>query len=249
MKSVLLFLLAFGSQQIMIFLNNARLLPGWIQSSAYLPIQVLFIFVSILLLKAEGASLAEHGFSFPQGTDTFFAVSIFLATVYILVITFLPGSVEGFIALPAVAVSLGFFLTSASILIAAVTIEIVFRGYIQTNLKKSIGLWPALIASSAMSAIYMLPLSLYPQGDSMILPTAALTLLAESFFLSVFFDETKTLIPTITYSASVALLYNFTPLRAISTDYTPAILIVTYIFLTPVMLLLVTRRTQMIRPE
>jgi membrane protease YdiL (CAAX protease family) len=244
LKCVLLFLLVLGFQWILISLVNANFLPQWVQTKAYLPSQALFILISVLLMKSESASFREHGFSFPEGIDTFFAISVFLAALYALITVFFPGSIEGLEAFPAASLSFDSFTTAIGILTASIAVEIVFRGYIQTSLTKAYGIRPALLVNSLMSTLYLFSLPLYTPTDSTMLPYAALTLFAESIFLSLFFDKTKSLIPPIAFSASLSLLYNFTPVRATPAAYTPVILVATYIFLTPLMLLLVARRTR-----
>lgn len=230
-KCFFLFILTFGLQQIRSAFSYISPSAEWLQSIIFL----VATCIPILIIKTEGASFREYGFLIPEGISRYFWASLFLAFFYVCTIIFLPGSVVGLEASPPVSISLSFFLTTASILLSSVAAETVFRGYIQTSLTNAYGFAQALIISSIMFTLYMLPMPLYVEvGSTMFFHTAP-SLFAESIFLGIFFKKTKTLICSITYSTSATFLYTFTPLKPITSEYAILILVIPYIFFVLIM--------------
>jgi membrane protease YdiL (CAAX protease family) len=245
-KSLLLFALVFGVQQIISILTRIYVSHGWLQNVAYLPTQVLFIYASLLFMKKENISFRKQGFLMPDGANMYFSIAILLALVYVLATIFLPGILAVFENLPTFSLSASFFLTIGVVLLSSFATEITFRGYIQTNLKRAYGLLPALLINSIMSTSHMLSLPYYIEAASTNTFYAVPILFAENTFLSMFFLRTKTLLCPITYSASIVILYIITPLRALAAEYIPLVQIATYVFLIPLMQFLVAATANVI---
>jgi len=234
MRCFFLFLLVFALQQIISIFAYTQSLPEHLQPFIHLATQISFACIPIILMKVEGSGLREHGLLIPKAAGRHFSMSILLAVLYILITVFLLGSITGVEASPTIPISFNLFLTAVSILLASIATEIIFRGYIQTKLTNAYGFFPALLISSVMSTLYMFSLPLYAEVNSTPL-FYVLSLFAESIFLAIFFKKTKTLLCPITYSASASLLYAVTPLKPIAAEYTSMILVLVYIFLTPIM--------------
>jgi membrane protease YdiL (CAAX protease family) len=237
-KCFFLFILAFGLQQIVTAFSYISPSYEWLQYIIFL----MVICISILIIKAEGASFREYGFLMPEGVSRYFWASLFLAVFYVFVIIFLPGSVAGLEAFPPVSISLNLFLMTVSILLSSIAAETIFRGYIQTSLTNAYGFSKALIISSIMFTLYMLLMPFYVGVTSTTLFYNAISLFAESVFLCFLFKKTKTLLCPIIYSASVTLLYTFTPLKPISSEYAIVFLVIPYIFFVPLVYFLRVER-------
>jgi len=245
-KCFLLFILVFGFGQITNALGYVLQFPEWLRTGVYFSTQILLLCISILFIRTENSSFRGHGFLLPEGAGMYVSASVFLALLYIIITIFLPGSLTGFEAFPTAIPPSGFLLVVVNILLASTATETIFRGYIQTNFTKAYGFFTALLVNSVMSTLYLFPLSSVADTSSTIVFYSLLSLFAESIFLSIFFAKTKTLLCTATYSTIASLLYNFTPVKAITTEYAPLILVITYVFLAPLMYLLVLKIDQIL---
>jgi membrane protease YdiL (CAAX protease family) len=230
-RVIALFLLAFGLHQAGIFVLGINSFFGWLLSLIY----VVVTLIAILFIKGQRSRFSQHGFLLPGGVGRYLAVAVFFGFVYVFIIIFLPGAISGFDALPGALLSLDTFLTGGSIVLASIASETVFRGYVQTEVEADHGFYIALILVSSMFALYMLPVTTYFAGDLTGILRGLLPLLAESVFLCAFFKESKTLLCPIAFTATVEMLKVFTPLEALTGDYTLPFMIVTYIVLIPVM--------------
>jgi membrane protease YdiL (CAAX protease family) len=198
-------------------------------------IYLIVTLAAVFFIRRQGSRFSQHGFLIPRGFGRFLSMSIFFGFLFVFIILFIPGAISGFEALPGSPVSLDTFLTSGSILLASIASETVFRGYIQTEVEADHGFYVALILASSMFALYMLPVTTYFTGDLTGILRGLLPLLAESVFLCAFFKESKTLLCPIAFTATVEMLKLFTPLEALTGDYTLPLMIVTYVILIPVM--------------
>lgn len=230
-RCFILFALALGLHQTSDLISNTNLSLGWVSTLA------LFVTVLIpfLFLRAERSSFGQHGFVTPKGARRLLAMSLFLAVLYSLIIIFVPGGASGFEAVPAVPLSWDLFFAGGSVLLASIAAETIFRGYVQTELANVYEFFTALIVVSAMFILYTLPITLYLTSDSATILGQLLPVFAESVFLCFLFAETKTLLCPIAFSATVTLLQTFTPLQAMSSEYSTPLAVITYAVLVPVM--------------
>jgi membrane protease YdiL (CAAX protease family) len=197
---------------------------GWVSTLALLTTAI----IPFLFLRAERLGFGQHGFVTPKGARRLLTMSLFLAVLYCLIILFLPGGASGFIALPAVPLSLDLFFGGCSILLASIAAEMIFRGFVQTELAKVYEFFIALIVVSAMFTLYTVPVTLYFTSDFATILTQLLPVVAESVFLCFLFAETRTLLCPVAFSATVTLLQTFTPLQATPSESSAALAVVTY---------------------
>lgn len=230
-KCLIIFLLAFGLHQTANFLLNADPSLGWTSSLVLFTTALL----PLLFIKFEGADFGKHGFLAPPRTRRLLTMSLFLAVLYVLIVLFIPGSMSWFEATSPPRLSLDLLYAGGSIVLASFATETILRGYAQTKLTSTYGFFVAAIAVSAMFTLYMLPITLYSTFDMAALLGQALPLLAESVFLCFLFRETETILCPIVFTATVILLETFTPLRAISTEYSVSLTIIVYVVLVPIM--------------
>jgi membrane protease YdiL (CAAX protease family) len=182
-------------------------------------------------MKSESQRYRDYGFVIPKGVNRYLALPIFFAISYVFVLVFLPGIfLTEFVAFPSPSLSMESLLATMTILLGAVASETIFRGYIQTNLSNEYGFLTALITSSIMSTLCLLLTPFYTEVDSTMLFQNAIMLFAESAFLSVLFRRTKTLLCPVTYSASAAFLYVFTPIKAVTHQYAILFMTLPYVF-------------------
>jgi membrane protease YdiL (CAAX protease family) len=191
--------------------------------------------ITVLVIRFADRGFGERGFLMPKRANRLFGVSLLLAFVYVFVVIFVPGSVSGFEAAPAVPVSWGLLFSAGSIILAVVAAEVVFRGYVQTGLEKVLGSYVSIAVVSVLFTLYMIPVTTYFTVDSTQVLRLALPLLAESLFLCFFFRETKTLMCTIAFAATARILEAITPLEPTASDYTTLVSLLCYLFLVPIM--------------
>ena len=230
-RVIALFLLAFGLHQAGISVLGINSFFGWFLSLMYVAVTL----IAILFIKRQHSQFSQHGFLLPDGVGRYLAVAVFFGFVYVFIVIFLPGAISGFDALPGALLSLDTFLTGGSIVLASIASETVFRGYMQNELEPDHGFYVTLVVVSALFTLYMFPIVQYWTSSLAEIASGLLPFLAEGVFLCFFFKETKTLLCPIAFVATVGLLMTFTPLEALSSDYTLAFTFVTYIVLIPVM--------------
>ncbi len=193
------------------------------------------ILITVLVIRFSDRDFREHGFLLPKRASRLFGVSLLLAFFYVLVVIFVPGSVSGFEAAPGVAISWDLLFSVGSIILVVVAAEVVFRGYLQTGLKKALGSYVSIALVSVLFTLYMLPITAYSTADFAGILGLALPFLAESLFLCFFFNETKTLMCTIAFAATATILETITPLEPTASDYTMLVTLLCYVFLVPIM--------------
>lgn len=225
------FALAFALRQAALFFFTTEPYASGFRSLVSLGI----VSITVAFIKAERLDFREHGFHVPKRANRLLATSLFLAVLYVIIVIFLPGASSGFEAFPSAPISLDLLFATGTILLAAIAAETVLRGYVQTNLDNAYGFYPALIAVSLMFTLYTLPTTVYSTADSTELIRLLLPILAEGAFLCFFFKETKTLLCPIAFAATVTILETFTPLQPTATDYATVVSILGYIFLIPLM--------------
>lgn len=230
-RVIVLFLLAFALHQAGIFVIGINGSFGWFLSLTY----VAAALITVLFVRKQHSQFSQHGFLLSSGAGRQLAMAVFFGFVYVFILIFLPGAISGFDALPGASLSLSTFLTGGSILLAGIASETVFRGYVQTELEADHGFYVAVVAVSILFTLYMFPIASYWTGSLTGLIGGMLPLLAESVFLCFFFKETKTLLCPMAFATTVGLLMTFTPLEALSSDYSLAFSFATYIVLIPIM--------------
>ena len=209
----LLFLFVFGLWQVMHVITHVFLPSDSIRHFIYLAIQIVFVSISILLIKREGSSFQEHGFWWPKNLGMYVSVSILLVLVYAFITVFLPGSFMGFELLPSVPqVSLEIL----GALLTGLASESVFRGYIHSNLTRVYGFLPALCISSVMFSLHRLPLPSMFRLNPIFIFTETVSLFIAGIFLGLFFQRVRTLVCPVTFHV-VLLLHYLTPLKAATT--------------------------------
>jgi membrane protease YdiL (CAAX protease family) len=191
--------------------------------------------ITLLIIRFTDRRFGERGFLMPKRANRLFSVSLLLAFVYVLIVIFVPGSVSGFEAAPGVTVSWGLLFSAGSIILAVVAAEVVFRGYVQTGLEKTLGSYVSIAVVSVLFTLYMLPVATYFTADSTDVLRLTLPLLAASLFLCFFFRETKTLLCPIAFAATATILETITPLEPTAAEYTTLVSLMCYIFLVPIM--------------
>lgn len=212
----LLFFFVFGLRQMMHVLVYVCLSPECLQRFIYIAIQIVYLGVVLQLIKHENSDFKDHGFWWPENLGKYVSVSVLLALVHVFITVFLPGNLVGFELLPPVPqVSLEFM----EILLASLASESVFRGYIQRNLTRAYGFLPALSVSSLMFSLYGLQFPLLPGFDLTFLFTNILSFFIAGIFLGFFFQKTRTLICPVTFYGALLLLYRFTLIKAVTTEY------------------------------
>lgn len=251
--SFLLFLFVFGVRQVIDVLTYVYLLSGWLQHFVYILAQMLFAVVSILLTKVKGGGFRDHGFLIPDDLSGCLSISLFLALVYVLTTIFLPGSLMGFEAFPPASISY-FSLEVLNSLLASFAIESVFRGYIQTNLTKAYGFFPALCISSVMSAVHnfsFVSFSYSYTKPDIVIVFYTLSFFTEGIFLGFFFQRTNTLVCPIVFGTVASPLYRFTPLKVpqkLMTEHMSSLFkVIAYIILVPLVQFLLAKRSEMLQ--
>jgi membrane protease YdiL (CAAX protease family) len=230
-RCFMVFALAFGLRQATVFfLGNGPYEEGVGSLTS-----LVIVSMTVLLIKAEGSGFRKHGLHLPKRANRLLAISLFLAVFYVLIVIFVPGGISGFEAIPAAPISWEMLFTGASVLLAAVAAETLFRGYIQISLESAYDFPTALVVVTLMFTLYMLPIRLYFTNDSGEFIRESLPLLAESVFLCFFFREAKTLLCPIVFPATVTLLEEFTPLEPTAKDYITLVSLLSYIFLVVIM--------------
>ena len=229
-RSIIVFLVAFGLNQTGAFLSNTNSSLGWFRSLTFLIIAaVIFLF-----MRFGGSSFRRHGFVVPRNSGRLLALSLFLAFLYVFAVLFIPGGLSEFEALPS-PINWDVLLTIGNVVLATIATVAVFQGYIQTNITDAYGFSGAAIVVAAMFTLYTLPVTLYLTLDPALLFRQVLLVVAQSVFLSLLFWETQTLLTPIVFTAAVTLLGTFTPLEAIATDYVTLFSIISYMVLMPIM--------------
>lgn len=229
-----IFLTAIGMRIIV----DALLWVNIIEKHSYFILHVIMclstILVALIAIVKESDELREYGFSLSRNTRGILCLSLFFASAFIIVNVFLYGITANFEAFPQPLPSHDLFLEILNIIITCVSVELLFRGYIQTKFKKAYGFPRALFLSALMSTIYMpflAPTSgLCHQWDMS--PLYLLTIFSESCFLTVLRDRSKTLLGPIVFSASRSIFYVITPLKVIASERLGLVFAtVTYVFL------------------
>ena len=230
-KCLIVFAFAFGVRQAAVILLSNTPYESSLGSLASFGIAL----TTILVIRFKSLGFREHGFTIPKRAKRLLTISLFLAIFYVLAVIFVPGGISGFEALPGAPISWDLLFSGGSVLLAVFAAETTFRGYIQTDLEKAFGSFASLVVVSAMFTLYMLPITLYFTAGLRELLFFSLPLLAESFFLSFFFNETKTLLCSIAFATTVTLLETLTPLEPTASEYTTLVSLISYIVLVPVM--------------
>lgn len=217
-------------------IGNALLWVNIIEKHSYFTLHIIMCLLTLLIvliaITKEKNKLREYGFSLSRNTRGILCLSLFFATAFIIVNIFLFGGTANFEAFPQPSPSYDLFLEILNIVVTCVTVEVLFRGYIQTRFKKAYGFPKALFMSALMSTTYMPFLA--PTSGSWqwaLLPLHLLTIFSESCFLAVLFDRSKTLLGPIMFTASALTFYTITPLKVLAPEYLRLVIsVVTYIF-------------------
>jgi hypothetical protein len=230
-QSVMVFLVAFGLNQISMYLSSINLSLIWLRSLTFFIIaMVLFLF-----MRFTSSNFKKHGFFSPKNSGRLLALSLFLAFLYILIVLFVPGALSEFEALPTLPISWDTLFTIGSVLLATIATVAVFQGYIQTNVTNAYGFSIAVVAVTAMFTLFSFPVTMFFTIDPAILFRQILLLAAQSVFICFFFMETETVLTPIVFTAAASLLAIFTPLQATSTDDVTLFSVMLYVLLVPIM--------------
>lgn len=242
--SFLLFLFVVGIRQLTAATATAMFSES-IRDLAYVLTNILFIAVSILLIKTTHGSFRDHGFWIPRDWRGSLAVTLFLALAYMLITVFLPGSFWGFESFPTGSLSY-FSLDFLNNLLTYFAVESVFRGYIQRNLTKAHGFYNALFMSAVMSILYVFSIQTYAQLDITTI-VYTLSLFFEAVFLGFFFQRSRTLLCPIVFGAVASTLYRFTPLVVTAPQHTVLLFkVIAYVILVPSIYILLARKAEMV---
>jgi len=213
--SLFFYLFVFASWQIVNVLFYAFSFPEQLRPFVYLIAQTAYIVLSILLMRKDSPNFGGYGYSWPEEPRKYIAISLLLAVLYSFVTIIIPGVFASYDVFPSVSFT-EVFLAILLALVAGVTSETIFRGYIQSRLTKLGGFPPALLTTSIMFALYeltLLPFNLFHIFYEI------LTFLAVGIFLGIFFYRTKTLLCPIIFYFTISIFKSLVPVRAISSEY------------------------------
>lgn len=228
-RSVIVFLVAFGLNQISTYLSSINPVLNWLPSLTFFIIAI----VVFLFVRFSSSSFKQYGFFLAKHSGRLLALSLLLAFLYVLIVLFIPGALSEFEALPTLPISWDTLFTIGSVLLATTATVAVFQGYIQTNITNAYGFSVAVVAVTAMFTLFSFPVTLYLALDPAILFRQILFLAAQSVFTCFFFMETQTLLTPMVFTAATALLEIFTPLQATATDYVTLFSVMAYVLLVP----------------
>jgi membrane protease YdiL (CAAX protease family) len=189
--------------------------PEELRSTVYLIAEITYVITLLSLIGKENSNLGRYGFSWPEETLKYVAVSLLLAVLYSLVIIITPGIFAGYDVSPS-ASSTGVFSTIFLSLVATFAAETIFRGYIQSRLTELGGFPRALIATSLMSTLYMLH---FLPFDFFSFPFEVLSSFAMGIFIGALFHRTKTLLCPIVFYFAVSVIGFLVPLRTVGSEY------------------------------
>lgn len=230
-RSIVIFLVGSGLNQISTYLSSINPSLTWLRSLTFL----LLAIVVFLFMRSSSSNFKQYGLFFAKNSGRLLALSLLLAFLYVLIVLFIPGALSEFEALPTPPITWDILFTIGSVLLATIATIALFQGYIQTNLTSAYGFSVAVVAVTAMFAVFSFPVTLYLTLDPAILFRQILFLAAQSVFTCFFFMETQTVLTPIVFTSATALLTIFTPLQATATDYVTLISIMTYVLLIPIM--------------
>jgi membrane protease YdiL (CAAX protease family) len=209
------YLFVLASWQMINVLFYTFSLPEELQPTVYLIAQIAYITILISLIGKEGLKFEEYGFLWPEETLKYVVVSLFLATWYSFVVIIVPGIFAGFDVFPSAPIEEVFSMILLS-LVASLTAEAIFRGYIQSKLTKLGGFPRALIVTSVMFTLYTLN---YLSSDLFRLPFEVLSLITMSVFIGAFFNRTKTLLSPMIFYFATSMLSSLVPVRSLVSEY------------------------------
>ena len=234
------YLFILASWQTINTLFYALSLPEQLLPSIYSIVQVAYLIMLFLLIGREGSSLGGYGFSWPDETKRYISVSLFLAVLYCLVTTFVPGVFAGYDVFPSLSTTETFLLVLGA-LVSSLASEIIFRGYVQSKLTKLSGFPNALLTTSVMFTLYKLPF--LPLNLSNIF-IESLSLFVLSIFLGFLYYRTKTLWCPIAFYFAISFLKPLTSIESATSAYSILLLEFASLALSSVLLVVLTGKEE-----
>jgi len=236
---VLLFFIVLAVWGIAFLFIKISLYP---RSFVYLGVYILLVGIVLVLVVRGKESFHEYGFRWPRSLMNM-VLGAFLASVYVIITVFIPGSLRNFEVLPANPFDV--YMNITIIFVAVFAEEIIFRGYILRNLIKMHGFFTAILLSSAMYsltyAIYRLPLALLLEMQGQL--ESASSFFMAGIFLGTLFYKTRTLMYCIVVHLFIRIFQFLTPLHAITSGYERLLFeIIAYATLTYLVLITVLTR-------
>jgi len=223
-----------------LFINKISLYP---RNFVYLGVYLLLMGIVLVLVVRGKESFHEYGFRWPRSLMNCMVLSALLASVYVIITVFIPGSLRNFEVLPPNPFDV--YTNITIIFVAVFAEEIIFRGYILRNLIKMHGFFTAILLGSAMYsltyAIYRLPLALVLEMQGQL--ESALSFFMAGIFLGTLFYKTRTLMYCIVVHLFIRIFQFLTPLHAMINGYERLLFeIIAYATLTYVVLITVLTR-------
>jgi membrane protease YdiL (CAAX protease family) len=212
---VCFYLFVLVSWQMIDVLFYAFSFSGELQSAVYLVVQMIYVAILISLIRKENSNFGGYGFFGPEETLKYVVVSLLLAVLYGFVVIIIPGIFVGYDVFPLASSAdvLSIILLS---LVASVTAETIFRGYIQSKLTRLSGFPRALIATSVMFTLYMLHFLPFDFSSFLF---EALSLFIMGIFIGALFYRTKTLLCPIIFYFTASIIESLVPARTVSSEY------------------------------
>ncbi|MEM2913980.1 MAG: CPBP family intramembrane glutamic endopeptidase [Candidatus Bathyarchaeia archaeon] len=213
----LIFLCAFIiiSWQLLNVTFNMFKIPEGISRHASSLTQTFYL--ALLIIIARRKNLQTDGWKhlWPPKIHKHFLVYTALALIYSITLIFVSGALKSYYIYPSIYMN---EVLSLSLLafIRSVAGETIFRGFVQSALKKERGFAFALLTGSLMYSLYSFPLL---SLDVYNLFRGIISFFTLGIFLGILFNRTETLLSTTIFFFAISLFSGITPVKAQITEF------------------------------